>query len=138
MAYPTAAQVKTGVVFGESDELTGTYAVPSVGNVREGITYGAGGTELEGTLAVETDNAKNGLVDVNERMDSADLSFMRGSLPATGTVAIYIEGETRATAHARIVNGKFIDPVQLPAGETYTLRFKDIQGAVKQTATLTL
>ena len=52
-SYPTAAQVLDGVVFGPSDNLTGTVVLPAVGDVQESVTFGAS-SALVGTLELPT------------------------------------------------------------------------------------
>lgn len=49
LRVPTAAQVKNGVSFGPADALTGTVTLPAVGRVLAGWSYGAGGVEFTGT-----------------------------------------------------------------------------------------
>jgi hypothetical protein len=50
MSYPDPSQVLAGVVFGESDELTGTYVAPDASKYADfGPGYGPGGATL-GTL----------------------------------------------------------------------------------------
>lgn len=50
--YPAVADVESGVVYGESNEYTGTFTEPGVGNVESGVTYGGGGVEFTGTFDV--------------------------------------------------------------------------------------
>ena len=47
--YPSEDDVRDGVAFGEAAE--GNLALPAVADVKEGVQYGANGTEFEGTLS---------------------------------------------------------------------------------------
>jgi hypothetical protein len=48
-AMPEVGEVKSGVTFGYNSTSTGTRTDAPVGNVTSGVQYGAGGTELTGT-----------------------------------------------------------------------------------------
>jgi hypothetical protein len=52
VGYPAVGNVRLSVVYGESNEFTGTLALPTVGQVESGVGYGASGTEFTGTLVV--------------------------------------------------------------------------------------
>lgn len=49
--FPAVGDVESGVVYGPTDNLTGTLVVPAAGDVRLGTGFGANGTEFTGTLA---------------------------------------------------------------------------------------
>lgn len=48
--FPAVGDVEAGVVYGPTDNLTGTLALPAAGDVDLGVGYGASGTEFSGTL----------------------------------------------------------------------------------------
>ena len=50
VTLPAAGDVQLSVTYGASLGTTGTFKVPSVGDVKLGVGYGAGGTEFTGTL----------------------------------------------------------------------------------------
>ena len=47
--YPSVGQVLAGIVFGDANELTGTYVTTATGDVRDGVLFGPNGS-LIGTL----------------------------------------------------------------------------------------
>jgi hypothetical protein len=49
--YPAVGNVRLGIVYANGT-MTGTLVVPSPSDVRQGVHYGAGGTEFTGTLIV--------------------------------------------------------------------------------------
>lgn len=51
--YPSEDDVRATVTY---DIYTGNMTLPAVGNVRDGVTYGTDGTELEGTLALPAED----------------------------------------------------------------------------------
>lgn len=157
MAYPTAAQVLNGVVFGASNELTGTYVAPSVANVLAGVHFGAA-SALEGTYVapaaadVKAD-VEFGVDDVGtlEAADYADMiqerraqttvigSLVPDSRHGETSIAIYdtADSGSRALAHARAINGKWLETAELPNGKTYRLVYKDRNNSVKRVTTVT-
>lgn len=50
--FPVEGDVQSGVVYGPTDNLTGTLELPAVGDVDLGVGFGDGGTEFSGTLVV--------------------------------------------------------------------------------------
>lgn len=49
---PSVGEVIDTAVFGAASGTAGTFAIPAEADVEAGVTYGAGGTEFEGTLVV--------------------------------------------------------------------------------------
>jgi hypothetical protein len=49
--FPDEGDVRDGTVYGATDELTGTFAVPAEADVKSGTQYGAAGTEFTGSLS---------------------------------------------------------------------------------------
>lgn len=52
--YPTAGQVYAGVVFGPTNNLTGTLTLPTAHQVLLGVEFGAGGTAYTGDVTLPT------------------------------------------------------------------------------------
>jgi hypothetical protein len=50
--FPVEDDVEFGVVYGPTDNLTGTVTLPNVNDVRNGVDYGADGIEFDGDLVL--------------------------------------------------------------------------------------
>lgn len=76
--YPAVADVEKGVTF-DTASKTGTFLVPGVGDVEDGVQFGAGDTEFEGTFGIpDADEVESGVG------FGADDTQFTGTLTASG------------------------------------------------------
>lgn len=80
--FPAVGDVELGVVYGPTDDLTGTLVVPAAGDVESGVGFGAGGTEFTGSFAAPAAG------DVQSGVGFGNAGEFTGTLvvPATGDV----------------------------------------------------
>lgn len=136
MGYPTAAQVLSGVVFGATNELTGTLVVPSASNVKAGVTFGAAGATTGTLEAADYSDL------IQERRTSTTLigSLIPDSDHGATRIGIYDNAapNDRAIAWASAINGRWKDLLELPNGKTYRLVFKDHNNQIVKVTTITI
>jgi len=120
MAYPTAPQVLSGVVFGAANELTGTYVPPTASNVKAGVTFGVNQT---GTLEAAD---YSDLVQERRNVNSVIGSLQTTNNEGPVQIKIFDSSRTsysRPVAQSSAYNGRWNNLVTLQNGKTYTVAY---------------
>lgn len=102
--FPVAGDVDAGVIYGPTNNLTGTLQQPAAGDVQTGVGYGAGGVEFTGTFAAPA----VGDVDLG-------VGFGAGGVEFTGTLVQPAPTDVEAGVGYGAAGTEFTGTVTLPA-----------------------